>query len=129
MRRVLAAVLVSVGLTGCGILSSPIPLNTKDDAFGWRGGCILMHQVVDVVADPATGTPVDKASGEPFAWPTGMTARQAAFGSEVEVLDPQGSVVTTTGGRYWMCPSEYLDGWVIGDVKPCPDCTLGPGLD
>lgn len=129
MRRVLAVVLASAALAGCGMLPSAIPLATKDNVFGWRGSCILMHKVVDVVADPATGTPIDKATGEAFTWPKGMTARHAAFGSEVDVVDPHGNVVMTTGARYWMCPSEYLDGWVIGDVKPCPDCALGPGLD
>jgi hypothetical protein len=34
----------------------------------------------------------------PVMWPPGSTARRA--GSEVEVLDKQGSVVARTGSRY-----------------------------
>lgn len=49
------------------------------------------------------------------------------MGSEVEVRDPTGKVVLTTGGRYWTSPTEYTPDWVVGQVKPCRDCALGGG--
>jgi hypothetical protein len=119
--RVLGPVLALV-LLGCGLFVDRVPLHTADSASG--ACCILMYWVVDVVADPTFGT-IDKATGQPLTWPARYTARRA--GSEVEVLDPAGRVVLTTGGRYWMSPSEYLPEWVIGEVRPCPDCELGSG--
>ena len=101
MRRVLTTVAVAVSLAGCGLL---------------RGS---------VVADPTTGSPVvigDESTHE-VKWPKGFTARRAW--TETEVLDATGNVVLTTGARYWICPAEYLDGWVVGMVKACPDCELG----
>jgi hypothetical protein len=92
-------------------------------------GCaVLLHLVADVIADPTFGTAY-KEDGAPLRWPTGYTGRRA--GTEVEVLDRTGTVVLTTGSRYWMCPAESKPGelWVIGLVRPCPDCKLGSGVD
>jgi hypothetical protein len=87
--------------------------------------CLLSYAVLDVVADPKFGT-VDKATGAPLTWPRGYTARQA--GSEVEVLNSTGKVVLTTGARYWLSPvGPPYDRFIIGEVKPCPDCELGGG--
>ena len=90
--------------------------------------------VVDVVASPAGGTPVDKATGAPFTWPRGSTARRV--GSEVEVVRDGWQVVLTTGRRYWICPDTMAffrptgtGTWVIGDVRECPDCPLGTQVD
>jgi hypothetical protein len=58
--------------------------------------CMLMYSIVDVAAHPTFGT-VDKASGNPLTWPSGYTGPWA--GIEVEVLDPAGNVVLTTGQR------------------------------
>jgi hypothetical protein len=88
-----------------------------------------MHEVVDVTADPTSGTPVVNG-GEvthPLKWPKVFTAGRAW--NEVEVLDATGTVVLTTGATYWICPSEYLNGWVVGMVRPCPECKLGSFLD
>ena len=93
----------------------------------------MLHDVVDVFANPTFGTAIGSASGPPLKWPRGYTASRA--GTEVQVLDRAGRVVLTTGSRYWVCPtpdsdlSKPLSEWVIGDVRPCPDCALGGGID
>jgi hypothetical protein len=101
------------------------------------GSCVLdLYYVADVIADPTSGAPMYAATGEALAWPRGFTARRA--GSEVEVLDPSGNVVLTTGRRYRLCPPEDSTnlgvgqtarsprgGWVIGMVDECMDCGLG----
>jgi hypothetical protein len=122
--RVVATLALALCLLGCGI-GEQVPLFTVETVVA-DGGCVLLYQVVDVIADPMSGTPAIKGGGEPLRWPRGYTARRA--GLEVEVLDPAGTVVLTTGGRYWMCPKEYLPEWVIGRVRPCPDCELGQGV-
>ena len=125
MRRVAAALALALCLVGCRTFQ--VPLTTDETATSFGHSCILMHQVVDVIADPTSGTPVFKGGTEPMRWPKGFTAWRA--GIETEVLDATGTVVLTTGARYSICPSEYLSGWVIGMVEPCPDCPLGFELD
>ncbi|MEO8469045.1 MAG: hypothetical protein ABI573_05190 [Chloroflexota bacterium] len=129
MRRVLIALAMAASMVGCGSAKSDqVPLLTveTDDVCCW-----LLYEVVDVIANPALG-PVIKGSGAPLRWPRGYTAWRV--GAEVKVLDPAGNVVLTTGGRYWLSP--VYDGvsglgdesnWIIGEVKPCPDCNLGSG--
>jgi hypothetical protein len=123
-HRVTATLALALCLVGCG-RGEQVPLITVDAVVA-DGSCVLLYQVVDVIADPTSGTPVVKGGGEPLRWPGGYTARRAGF--EVEVLDPAGTVVMTTGGRYWMCPKEWLPEWVIGMVRPCPDCELARGV-
>ena len=88
-------------------------------------GCLGdLYLVVDVTADPGSGTPTDAATGVPITWANSFTARRGLFG--VEVLDRQGTVVLTTDARYWMCPAAVIDGvWVIGGVGPCHGGELG----
>jgi hypothetical protein len=136
--RVVTSLALSLGLLGCASaapLGESVVLLTVETQTG--PGCVLdPFYVSDVIADPTSGAPTDAATGEQFAWPKGFTARRA--GSEVAVLDPAGAVVLATGRRYWMCPAtdpresggagaarSRDGGWVIGSVKPCPDCELG----
>ena len=126
------ALAIALCLLGCGApIGERVPLVTDETQRG--GGCWLLHEVVDVVADPTSGTPSFKSSGAPLRWPRGYTARRA--GPEVEVLDAAGRVVLITGGRYEVCPtpeSDYtrpLSEWVLGDVRECPGCELGYGID
>jgi hypothetical protein len=115
---------------GCGSEAprgEQVPLTTDETVTAYGQGCILMHEVVDVSADPITGTPVLNGGDHDVRWPRGFTAWRA--GTEVEVLDASGTVVLTTGARYSICPSEYLTGWVVGGASPCPDCALGFSLD
>jgi hypothetical protein len=134
MRRLL--LLVAVALTACGPaneLGPAVTLPIADEVTAWGASCILEHEVMDVVPDPQTGAPANRSTGEVLVWPKGMTAHRS--GTETVVFDPAGGVVMTTGGRYWVCPSGYLDsltpwkGWVIGMARPCPDCTPGQGAD
>src|SRR5262245_51550490 len=99
--------------------------------------CVLdLFDVADVIADPTSGTPTNAATGEALAWPNGFTARRA--GSDVAVLNSEGTIVLTTGRRYRMCPAadstkpgsglaarQPGGGWVIGEVKECDGCELG----
>jgi hypothetical protein len=130
MRRITAGLALAFCLIGCASSGGgSVPLKTDESVTRYGDMCILMHEVVDVTADPLSGEPVLNGGGGAYdvSWPHGFTARRA--GSEVEVLDASGSVVLTTGARYWICPSEYLNGWVVGMVKPCPDCELGFRVD
>ena len=120
MRRMAIGLGLAMSLLGCtGATPTPAPSRGAQVpllADGTQEGCLLTHRIVDVIADPATGTPTDP-SGAPFRWLQGFTAWRV--GSEVEVLDRQGKAVLRTGGRYWMCPAQ-MDPWVVGAVVPCP---------
>jgi hypothetical protein len=128
MRRVATALALALCLLGCSG-GEQVPLITVEPVP--PGCCLLLYAVVDVVADPSTGTPTIKGNGLPLKWPMGYTAWRV--GSEVQVLDGAGSVVLTTGSRYRIEPTYELDTtqdqstWVVGDVKPCADCELGGG--
>jgi hypothetical protein len=139
LRRGIAALAVALFLVGCGSdprTGQPVQLITVETQPRF-GSCVLdLFYVADIVADATTGTPVDAATGEAFAWPKGFTARRA--GSEVEVFDRAGNLVLTTGRRYRVCPAadETRPGsglaaqssrgaWVIGMVDACVRCELG----
>ena len=136
MLRVVTSLALSLGLLGCAPgtpRSGPVPLVTVETHASF-GSCVLdPFYVADVIADPTSGTPSDAATGESFAWPKGFTARRAGF--EVEVLDPAGNVVLTTGRRYRVCPAVDDIGssstarssggaWVIGRAEECMGCEL-----
>jgi hypothetical protein len=131
MRQVAVSLAVGALLLGCGSLrGEQVPLVITDgEVFG--DGCVLLYEVVDVIADPTSGTVV-KGGGWPLRWPKGYTGRRV--GSEVQVLDPAGNVVLTTGGRYRIGPandgtySTPISEWVVGCIDPCPDCELGSGI-
>jgi hypothetical protein len=131
VRRVAATLAIALSLAGCGLLPGQrVPIVTGD-VLG--DGCILLFEVVDVVADSTVGTLV-KDKGWALRWPTGYTAWRAGF--EVEVRDQDGSVVLTTGQRYRIGPaiteehafSPPQAEWIAGCVDPCPDCALGSGV-
>jgi hypothetical protein len=121
MRRIAIGFGLALLLLGCSVSvptpapsrGSQVPLLTVDT----DDNCFLRHRIVDVIADPETGTPTDP-SGEPFRWLKGFTAWRV--GSEVVVLDREGRTVLTTGGRYWMCPALTSPVEVVGAVVPCP---------
>jgi hypothetical protein len=130
MRRVTATLALALCLLGCRSPSDQVPLITDEAAAG--GGCILLYEVVDVVADPTSGTVV-KGGGWPLRWPKGYTAWRV--GSEVEVVDRSGIAVLRTGGRYRIGPaligsnfSPPINEWVVGCIDPCPECKLGNGV-
>ena len=120
MRHVIAAVMLALCFAGCGAPSGgQVPIRTVEG----QTCCWLSYLVVDVVADPTTGTPTDKATGRPVTWPAGYTAWRA--GPETEVRDAAGNVVLITGGRYWTTPT--MPDWAIGQVRRCSECELGGG--
>lgn len=121
MRRGASTLALALCLLGCG---SPTPRGEQVPLITVEGQtcCFLSFSVVDIKADATYGTVV-KGTDEPLRWPAGYSAWRA--GSEVEVRDPDGKVVLTTGGRYWISPTQ--PDWVVGEVRPCPDCELGGG--
>jgi hypothetical protein len=120
VRRVLAIVVVALGLAW---LRQPtgerVPLRTVEG----QTCCLLSYSVVDVIADPISGTPVVTSTGQPLTWVAGHTAWRA--GTETEVRDALGNVVLRTPGRFWISPT-WPD-WVVGEIKRCSDCDLGGG--
>ena len=129
MRRIAATLALALCVLGCsGSRGEQVPLITEG---GGGDGCVLLYEVVDVIADPTFGT-VIKGGGWPLRWPTGYTAW--GVGTEVEVLDRSGKVMLRTGGRYRIGPvndgtySTPQPEWVVGCIDPCPDCELGSGV-
>ena len=131
---------LGVSLLGCSVLTprgEQVPLLTADEV----GGPSFVNVVIDVIADPETGTPIIEFNGATMhmelRWPTGYTAWRV--GSETEVLDPAGNRVMVTGQRYRFFPgpdygSEPQPGvWIPGPyvviayVQPCLpwSCVLG----
>lgn len=116
MTKQLATVVVALALclAGCGLMphSDQVQLITAPAS---HTGCFVADQYGLLVVDPTDGTALT-GTGHPnmrlgsdglstVAWPHGFTARRS--GSEVEVLDPQGNVVATTGRSY-----HFLGGFV-----------------
>jgi len=136
MRRVTAVIALALCLVGCGAApeatrGAQVPLlrAARPDAM-----CVGVYEVMDIVADPNVGT-VAKVGGFPLKWPAGYTGWR--LGSEVQVLDPNGAVVLTTGQRYELAlrgdsniptPMTDLD-WTEGCIpSPCSrgrTCELG----
>ena len=125
MHRI-ATVGLALLLAGCGAApvatrGEQVPLLT-DEAPSYT---TFVNAVIDVVADPQTGTPIIEAHGMPMRWPNGYTAWRV--GSETEVLDPNGNHVLVTGQRYRFYPGySPAPYWVIGHVEPCPPGLFGP---
>jgi hypothetical protein len=101
------------------------------------GYATFVNVVIDVVADPETGTPIIEMHGVPMRFPTGYTAWRV--GSETEVLDPSGNRVVVTGQRYRFYPGSDLLGSepqpgvyvpgpyrTIAFIEPCPPNLFGP---
>jgi hypothetical protein len=131
-RRTVLSLVVALSLPGCGVVWGERVAIATDETQP-DNACWLLHVVEDVVADPESGRPTIKRSGEQPKWPQGYSGWRA--GSEVEVRNGVGQVVLRTPGRYWMCPTpatdytQPLSDWVIGEVKPCANCELGGGPD
>jgi hypothetical protein len=136
MHRI-ATVGLALLLAGCGAApevsrGEQVPLLT-DEAATYA---TFVNVVIDVVADPETGTPIIELGGAPMRWPTGYTAWRV--GSETEVLDRSGNRVVLTGQRYRFYPApdllgsepqpgRYIPGpyRIIALVEPCPPDLFG----
>lgn len=131
MRRVTVAFVLTLSLFGCSaIRGQRVPIVTVNTPL-YGDSCVLLYEVVDVIADPTVGTVV-KGGGWPLKWPQGYTGWRV--GAEVEVRDEKGNVVLTTGARYRLSPrndgtySTPIKDWAAGCIQPCPACELGNGL-
>jgi hypothetical protein len=110
MKRLVTTIAVVLGLVGCGPSGGPL---LTGDPLG-NGWCYLAEGGGRLVVDPSYGTaiiPPDGSTGtlsdrRIVAWRPGYTARRS--GPEVEVLDPQGRVVATTG-RSYLLRGGYAD--------------------
>lgn len=131
MRNLITSLVFGLVLLGCGAQTprgEQVPLLIDDREINdLSGGGILMNMVIDVVADPNTGTPDISTTEGPMTWPKGFTAWRV--GSEVEVLDATGRQVLITGQRYMFHTGTYPGPWGISGVKLCPDCPLGWHLE
>jgi hypothetical protein len=99
MRRVTTTLALALCLLGCSLVLpwDRVELLTSSEDYG---SCDLMGPIGKLTADPKFGTVFD---GMPVMWPPGFTGRRV--GSEVEVLNPSGKVVATTGRSYEMFPA------------------------
>ena len=124
MLRIATTLVLASCLLGCESPTAStswgeqVPLTTVKN----QTCCYLSFSVVDVKASSTYGTVV-KGTDAPLRWPAGYTAWRV--GKEVEVRDPSGTVVLTTGARYWISPTQ--PDMVVGEVRPCSDCELGGG--
>ena len=88
-------------VTGCAI-------HVPDCAMP-RSGCYTNYRTGLLVADPEYGTAINDGHGTtPVAWRPGYTAQQA--GHEVDVVDPDGHVVATTGHNYQLWGGHVSEG-------------------
>ncbi len=106
MKRLVATIAIVLGLIGCGPSGGSL---LTGDPLG--GNCYLATGSGLLVVDPTYGTAIIGSGGTVdgltiVAWRPGYTARPN--GSEVDVLDPQGRVVATTG-RSYLIPGGYVD--------------------
>jgi hypothetical protein len=106
----------TLSMAACG--GSPVTLRYISP--GGPSDCYLAAYTGELVADPTAGMVFADNYGHrmPVLWPVGWTGRSS--GSEVEVLDPRGTVVAKTGttisptggvdaaGNWEMCNLVYL---------------------
>jgi hypothetical protein len=112
-------------LAGCGLLP-PEPVRILTGPPGGGSGCFAADVAGLLVVDPTYGTAIVgddlpsmvQLSDVPvtLAWRPGFTARRS--GSEVEVLDPGGNVVATTGRSYRFMGGYVSPGGISGIEWP-----------
>jgi hypothetical protein len=109
----LAFALVVLGCAAPVSLLSGVPSGFGDV------GCFTNFAAGPLIVDPDDGTAiVDGAMGgatTPVMWRPGFSGRRV--GSEVEVLDPDGEVVATTGRSYRIA-GGYVDHALPGGGPP-----------
>jgi hypothetical protein len=90
-----SALALAISIAACG--GSAVTL--KYIVPGGEDNCYLPAYTGELVADPVAVTVFVTSFGRmPVLWPKGWTARSS--GSEIEVLDPRGTVVARTGERF-----------------------------
>jgi hypothetical protein len=101
--------LLAIAAAGCtGSVSLLTGSGGAGSAAKGTVGCYTNFAQGQLVVDAAYGTAiVENGRATPVMWPEGSTARQS--GSDVEVVNKDGSVVARTGGRY------QIEGGYSGD--------------
>jgi hypothetical protein len=104
----IASIVAALAMCLVGCLTLPEPVQLITGPPNHDGGCFAAQGSGLLVVDPTDGTAIVANDGPSMlnltdvpltvAWPPGFTARRS--GAEVEVLDPQGNVVATTGRSY-----------------------------
>lgn len=120
VRVLLLAMGVLIGCSGAG---ERVGLATDDTlaSEGFTVGCLGLPKIGVLIEDPTYGTALrqdgEGLGVEPVIWPAGFSGRRIDSG--VEVLDPNGNVVATTGKRYQIYPTDGREGFVAcGEVIP-----------
>jgi hypothetical protein len=110
---------LTISLAACGGGS---PVTLKYISPGGPDNCYLPAFEGELVSDPTAVTVFNAQYGlrMPVLWPAGWTGRTS--GSEVEVLDPRGTVVARTGTSFY--PSGGLD--ADGNWEMCDQVLLPP---
>ena len=110
---------IALLIAGCAASAEPVKLLT-----GWGLGgegapaCHTVYMYGLLVPDPDSGTALEIRNGggkAPVMWLPGSTAVQ--IGSEVQVLDPTGKVIATTGKQYQI-PAGDGYACALGGVFP-----------
>jgi hypothetical protein len=115
VRRIcgLALALLVIGCADPVSLLNGVPPTIGD------GGCFTNSAGGPLIVDPKYGTAIvdgdTGGSATPVMWRPGYSGRR--IGSEIEVLDPDGEVVATTGRSYRIA-GGYVDQDVPGGRSP-----------
>jgi hypothetical protein len=114
----IGALALALVVLGCGPLGGRVELVTGAPP-GWDGSsCSLSSTGGLLVADEKYGTAIIQRptrTSVPVVWRPGFTAQR--MGSEVQVLDPGGNIVATTGRTYLMM-GGYVGGGSEWPVVP-----------
>jgi hypothetical protein len=117
----IGALALALFVLGCGPLGGRVELVTGAPP-GWDGSsCSLSSTGGLLVADEKYGTAIIQSyqrptpTSVPVIWRPGFTAQRV--GLEVQVLDPRGNIVATTGRTYLMM-GGYVGGGSDWPVVP-----------
>lgn len=122
----LALAMVVVSAAGCGGAAPPgerLQLLTGTvPGYTDGGGCFTNFALGKLLVDPTYGTKIQDGSNgsAPVMWRPGFSGRHA--GTEIDVIDPSGVVVATTGGTYQIAGGYWFEDPRVfvacGDVIP-----------
>ena len=123
MRRATTTLALALFLLGCGSEALPADRVALMIANKAPSGCYLTYHEVDLIADPLYGTAVQSiGASAPVYWPAAYTGHRV--GSEVEVRNPSGKVVATTGRSYHYWKAELYEPGV--ETAYIGTCLSGP---